>query len=56
MTTFFTILIVLVCVNTAMMLVSLYGTNKNSHKASNNLPDAKIYPLDLTASNYKKAV
>lgn len=59
MTTFFTILIILVCINTAMMIVSLYGTNKNSRKVSNDLPDAKIskiYPLDLTTGNYKKAV
>jgi len=59
MTTFFTILLILICVNAAMMLVSLYSVNKKANTTTKNISNAtisKIYPLDLVPSEYNKAV
>lgn len=42
-----------------MMLVSLYSVNKKASTTTKNISDAtisKIYPLDLVASKYNKAV
>ena len=59
MTTFFTIFFILIGVNAAMMLVSIYSVNKKASTAPNKISDStisKIYPLDLFANDYKKAV
>ena len=42
-----------------MMLVSLYSVNKKANTTTKNISDStisKIYPLDLVASKYNKAV
>jgi len=59
MMTFFTILLILICVNAAMMLVSLYSVNKKANTTAKNISDStisKIYPLDLVTAKYNKAV
>ncbi len=59
MTTFLTILFVLVCINAAMILTSLYNVNKSSFKTPKDITRStisKIYPIDLAAPKYKKAV
>lgn len=59
MMTFFTILLILICVNAAMMLVSLYSVNKKASTTTKNISDStisKIYPFDLVTSKYNKAV
>jgi len=59
MTTFLTIVLLLVCINAVLMLVSLYSVNKKASTTTKNVSDAtisKIYPLDLVTSKYNKAV
>ena len=59
MTTFLSIVLLLVCINAVMMLVSLYSVNKKASTTTKNIPDAplsKIYPLDLVKAKYNKAV
>ncbi|MEK6154762.1 hypothetical protein WIW50_15950 [Flavobacteriaceae bacterium 3-367] len=53
MVTFLTILFVLIAVNAALLVFSVNGTHKKSRKAA---PASNIFPLDLPASKYKKAV
>lgn len=59
MMTFLTLVFILVCINVAMILTSLYGVNKSrsvSKKRFTETTVSKIYPLDLLTSDYKKAV
>jgi len=59
MTTFLTIVLLLVCINAGMMLVNLYNVNKKTSTTPNKISDSPIstiYPLDLFATKYKKAV
>ena len=59
MTTFITLVLILVCINAAMILASLYGANKTRSTSSKGISDSsisKIYPLDLFTTDYKKAV
>ena len=59
MMTFLTIVLLLVCINAVMMLVSLYSVYKKANTTTKNIADAtisKIYPLDLVTSKYNKAV
>jgi len=59
MVTFLTIVFILVCINAAIMLTSLYVVYKRENKVQKSITDStisKIYPLDLFASTYKKAV
>ncbi|MFS4467301.1 hypothetical protein [Maribacter sp. 2210JD10-5] len=59
MMTFFTIFLVLIGINVAMMLVSMKSIGKKTNKPAQNISDkpaSVIYPLDLATSNYKKAV
>lgn len=57
--TFFTIFLVLIGINVAMMLVSMKSVSKKTTKTTaeiSDLPTSAIYPLDLLTSSYKKAV
>ncbi|MFS4493877.1 hypothetical protein [Maribacter sp. 2308TA10-17] len=59
MTTFFTILFIILGVNLVMMFFNLSGTNQKAKKSSSSVSDAtisKIHPIDLISSKYKKAV
>ena len=59
MMTFFTIFLVLVGINIAMLVVSLLSVSqksKQSSQKSSNQHTSVIYPLDLLTSSYKKAV
>lgn len=59
MTTFFTILFILLSINGVMMLFSLSSTKQNAEKSSKNVTESttsKIYPIDLITPKYKKAV
>ncbi|MGB5435107.1 MAG: hypothetical protein WBM98_04375 [Maribacter sp.] len=59
MTTFITLVLILVCINAAMILASLYGANKTRSTSNKGISDSsisKIYPLDLFTTDYKKAV
>lgn len=59
MVTFLTILFVLICINAVMMLPATFNINKATNKLNKGITDtkvSKIYPIDLFASNYKKAV
>ncbi|ASV29144.1 hypothetical protein CJ263_02280 [Maribacter cobaltidurans] len=59
MMTFFTILLVLIGLNIAMLIASLQNASKKSKKptsiSSEDNPSV-IYPINLITSNYKKAV
>ena len=57
--TFLTIFLVLIGINVAMVVASLLSVAQKSKKSSQQLskqPTSVIYPLDLLASSYKKAV
>jgi len=59
MTTFFTILFILLGVNGVMMLFSLNSVKQNAKKPSKGVnisTTSKIYPIDLITPKYKKAV
>ncbi|MBT8299121.1 MAG: hypothetical protein KJO52_12375 [Maribacter sp.] len=59
MITFLTIVLLLVGINAAMMLVSLYSVKKRAKTSSKNMPETtipKIYPLDLAPQKFNKAV
>jgi len=59
MTTFFTILLILLGINALMMIFSLNSVRQNSKKSSNNVTKStteKIHPINFIASKYKKAV
>jgi hypothetical protein len=59
MTSFFTILFIILGVNAVLMIFSLSGTGQKAKKSSTSITDSsstKIYPIDLISSKYKKAV
>lgn len=59
MITFLTIFLILVGINIAMVLVSLFSVSKKSKTVSKKLaeePNSVIYPLNILTSGYKKAV
>ncbi len=59
MVTFFNILITLVVINAVLLIFSVNRTNKKSSKLTEQNLEAsntKIYPIDLSSSNYKKAI
>ncbi|KAA2218210.1 MULTISPECIES: hypothetical protein [Maribacter] len=59
MMTFFTILVVLIGLNVAMVIASLQNASKKSKRPTRMVSEdnqSVIYPIDLITSNYKKAV
>ncbi len=59
MATFLTILLILLIVNIGLLLFSTTNSRLKIGRLNKNLPDqksAKIYPLDLNTSKYKKAI
>ena len=59
MVTFFNILITLVVINAILLIFSVNRTNKkNTVTADKSLQGSatKVYPIDLSSSNYKKAI
>ncbi|PWK24791.1 hypothetical protein LX92_01156 [Maribacter polysiphoniae] len=59
MMTFLTLVFILIFINITMILTSLYNTNKSKSTSNKSLGDSsvsKIYPLDISTSDYKKAV
>ncbi len=59
MTTFFTIFLLLVLVNVALLVFSIAASDSNRTKMPKDLSGAaqnKIYPLDLSSSDYRKAI
>lgn len=59
MMTFFTILLVLIVLNVAMVVTSLQSVSKKSKRPTKTISgDSKtvIYPINLITENYKKAV
>ena len=59
MIAFLTLVFILVCINVAMILTSLYGVNKKTSTSKNRITESsisKIYPLDLLTTDYKRAV
>ncbi|TLF45668.1 hypothetical protein [Maribacter aurantiacus] len=59
MMTFFTILVVLIGLNVAMVIASLQNASKKSKRPTKMVSEdnqSVIYPIDLITSNYKKAV
>ncbi len=58
MATFFVILFVLIAVNAALLLFSATNSDSKVNKGSafTDSEAAKIYPLDLDSSKYKKAI
>jgi len=59
MTTFFTIFFVLVAVNAALLTFSLLTNKRNQADMASDRSGAsneKIYPLELSSSEYRKAI
>ncbi len=59
MTIFFTIFFVLILVNAALLTFSVLMNNRGQAGTSSERSDAsreKVYPLDLTSSEYRKAI
>ncbi|MFK5973966.1 MAG: hypothetical protein QM485_11910 [Flavobacteriaceae bacterium] len=59
MTTFFTILFIMIGINAIMMFFSFGSIGQKTKKSTKQITDSsdsKIYPLDLMSSKYKKAV
>lgn len=59
MTTFFTILFILLGINGVIMIFSLNNAKQNVEKPAKNAntsTTSKIYPIDLITSKYTKAV
>lgn len=59
MVTFISILFILIAINATLLVFSVNGSGaKKTKEPSKNIAGsaAKIYPLDLTTSKYKKAV
>ncbi|MGB5647725.1 hypothetical protein [Muriicola sp.] len=59
MTTFFTIFFILVLVNAALLSFSIVTSGRRQDEVSKQEPqDSKdrIYPLDLSSSEYRKAI
>ncbi len=57
--TFFTILFILIGVNAVVMFFSLNTFDSKERSTQNSITDAddaKIYPIDLLPSKYKKAM
>lgn len=57
--TFFTILLVLIGLNVAMVIASLQNASKKSKRPTKMISEENqsvIYPINLITSNYKKAV
>lgn len=58
MTTFFTILFIIIAVNAVMMFLSLNGVGQKKKPTTDGSKRiaSEIYPIDLMSSDYKKAV
>ncbi|WP_372973602.1 hypothetical protein [Muriicola sp.] len=59
MTTFFTIFFILVAVNAGLLSFSMLMNKKRQAEVSGESNDAaqeKVYPLDLSSSEYRKAI
>ena len=58
MVIFFAIFFALIAVNASLLIFSAVntGTKFSGKKESDNSKAAKIYPLDLDTSKYKKAI
>jgi hypothetical protein len=59
MVTFFNILITLVAINAILLIFSVNRTNKKNTVSADKKLDGsatRIYPMDLSSSNYKKAI
>ncbi|WP_297792320.1 hypothetical protein [uncultured Eudoraea sp.] len=59
MTTFLTIVLVLVLLNAALLIYSVTNAGKQVSKLRKNISEqsiTKIYPLDLDSAKYKKAI
>jgi hypothetical protein len=59
MTTFFTIFFILVLLNAALLVFSISSSGRKSADLSKDVPEISennIYPLDLSASDYRKAI
>ena len=59
MTTFFTIFFVLIIVNAALLTFSVVINNRSQDGTSRKRSNAareKVYPLDLSSSEYRKAI
>ncbi|MEB8329747.1 hypothetical protein OO009_10290 [Flavobacteriaceae bacterium KMM 6897] len=59
MVTFFNILITLVAINAILLIFSVNRSNKKNTVSADTKLDGsatKIYPMDLSSSNYKKAI
>lgn len=59
MTTFLTIVFVLVLLNAALLIYSYANAGQKVNKFRKNISEqsiTKIYPLDLDSAKYKKAI
>ncbi len=59
MTTFFTIFFILVIVNAALLIFSIAKTGSKSTDLSKDVSELSqntIYPLDLSTTDYRKAI
>jgi hypothetical protein len=59
MTTFFTIFFVLIVINAALLTFSVITNNRKQAEISGERSAAtkeKVYPLDLSTSQYRKAI
>ncbi|NER10691.1 hypothetical protein SAMN06265375_102331 [Muriicola jejuensis] len=59
MTTFFTIFFILVAVNAGLLTFSMVMNKRRQSEVSGertDTPREKIYPLDLSSSEYRKAI
>ncbi|GGD56625.1 hypothetical protein [Muriicola marianensis] len=59
MTTFFTIFFILIAVNAGLLTFSVVMNKRRQAEISGDRNDAaqeKVYPLDLSSSEYRKAI
>ncbi len=59
MTIFFTIFFVLILINAALLTFSILMNNRSQESTSrerSNAAGEKVYPLDLSSSEYRKAI
>ncbi len=59
MTTFFTIFFILVAVNAGLLTFSMVMNKRRQSEVSGERTDTiqeKVYPLDLSSSEYRKAI
>ncbi len=58
MTTFFTIFFILVAVNAGLLTFSLVMNKRRQSEVSDkgSIAQEKVYPLDLSSSEYRKAI